>query len=173
MTHTKFIVPESSWDYHLTSFRITWKCILVYMDVAHKTNKNKRFRVVFLFLSLFTMVSVYTHHYSYPCKASLAVPLWQEAVPPSDGKGRCGRKEETGLHAFPSVPLHPPLPPPPTLSFFFHPSPCQLLANRSRLLGVKAAWLHGRLQCWLWSGIMMPCDSAHSTASPSGRLMLS
>lgn len=83
----------------ISSFRITWKCILVYMNVAHKTNTKKRFRVVILFLSLFTIVSAYSCHLSYLCKASLAIPLCEEAVLPSDGKGMW-LEREPGLPAF-------------------------------------------------------------------------
>lgn len=84
-----------------------------------------------------TTLSPAKPHWPFPCGRKLYLPLMGKAG---------GWREETGLRAFPSVSLRPPLPPPPTLSFSFHPPPCQVLASRSP--GAKATGLHGRLRCW-------------------------
>lgn len=156
------------------SFKIIWKCILIYMDVAQKTIEirgSEWFSSSCLFslqlvLTAITTLNTAKPHWLFPYGKKLHLHLIGKA---------CGQKEETGLHAFPSMPLHPPLPPQPMFSLSFHSSPCQVQATapKSHPLGVKATWLHGQLQCWPWSGMMMKCDSAHSSVSPSGRLMLS
>lgn len=117
--------------------------------------------------SVLTPITILTPakpHWLFPYGKKLYLHLMGKA---------CGQKEDTGLHAFPSVPLHCSLPPPPTLFMFPHPCPHLVRASRCHLLGVKATWLHGPLQCRPSSRIMMRCDSAHSSASPSESLMLS
>ena len=98
--------------------------------------------MVFLFPSLVTTVSAYTYHYSYPCKASLAVPLWEEVVPPSHGKGMWAeRRYWIACLPICASPLFPT-----STTYTLHvPSP---LSSSGTSQQVSPSWSEGHLTAW-------------------------
>ena len=103
-----------------------------------------------------TTLSPAKPHWPFPCGKKLYLP-------PMGKTG--GRREETGLRAFPSVSLRPPLPPP-----RHSPSPSTPLPVRYWPAGVLERRPPDCMD-GCGAGIMMRSDSAHSSPSPSGRLM--